>query len=285
MTQTTTAHASPSAATAILPSPFASRYEIRRLTEEDITVATAIVILTNVMNSPVWSVCYPHDKAQRCYDGLEKGEYLARHQIMDGHSFGVFDTHYQCRTDSAAAAGGAVHWDTSNKNATAEELDAQIDSPMVSVALSYDAHNTLDMARLMPLLEVLPLYGAIFHRLDITDPRDPPTFTATARGQILKRNATSTRLCAEGRGVTKKMANWLMEYAREQGYGFINIECFSEAVHHIWTTPSDTGMRGDCICAFHTEDYTEVDDQGRIILPFGDARQRLSRVYVALDAK
>jgi len=205
---------------------------------------------------------------------------------MDGQSFAVLDTQYEYRTKEAEAAGGKVLWDTSNPDATGEELDDLIDSPIVSVALSYDASNALDMPQLMPLLEVLPLYGAIFHRLDITDPRDPATFAATAHGQILKRNSTSTRKTADGKGITKKMANWLIAYAKERGYQAINIECFHEAVEHIWRNPTVPGTRGDRICAFRTEDYTEVDEKtGRIIEPFGNVRQRLSRVYLTLNAE
>ena len=283
--ETTTARGNQAATTPSYPSPFTSRYEIRRLTEKDIPIAHAIALHTNVFNSPIWPITYPNDKAQRCYSGFAKHcEYLFRHQIMDGHSFGVFDTEYQYRTKEAEAAGGKVLWDISKTEATADELDEQIDSPMVSVALSYDAHNALDMEQLMGLLELLPLYGAIFHRLDITDPRDPESLKVTARGQVLKRNATSTRTKAQNAGITKKMANWLMAYARDQGYGFINIECFSEAVGHIWTNPTDKTMRGDVICAFRTEDYTELDDKGRIIFPFNGVVQRLSRVYFALKA-
>lgn len=280
-TETTTARGSHAATT---PSPFTSRYEIRRLTEKDIPVAQAIVVHTNVFNSAIWPIAYPNDKAKRCYDGFAKPcEYLFRHQIMDGHSFGVFDTEYKYRTKEAEAAGGKVLWDITKTDATGDELDEQIDSPIMSVALSYDAHNAIDMEQLMGLLGLLPLYGAIFHRLDITDPRDPESLKVTARGQVLKRNATSTRTKAQNAGITKKMANWLMAYAREQGYGFINIECFSEAVNHIWTNPTDKTMRGDLICAFHTEDYTELDEQGRIFFPFNGAVQRMSRVYLALN--
>ena len=284
-TETSTSIASHAATTPSVPSPFTSRYEIRRLSEKDIPIALAIVLHTNVYNSPVWSVTYPNGKAQRCYSGFAKNcEYLVRHQITDGHCFGVFDTEYQYRTKEAEAAGGKVLWDPSKTDATGSELDEQIDSPMMSVALSYDAHNALDMEQLMPLLELLPLYGAIHHRLDTNDPRDPASFAVTARGQVLKRNATSTRTKAQHGGITKKMANWLMAYARDQGYGFINIECFSEAVNHIWTNPTDMTMRGDIVCAFHTEDYTEVDEKGRIIFPFNGAVQRMSRVYLALNA-
>jgi hypothetical protein len=266
------------------PSPFTSRFEIRRLTEKDIPVVSAILITTNLYDSPVWPICYPDNITQRCYEGVQAADYLVRHQINDGQSFGVFDTEYKYKTAEAEAAGGLVLWDETKLDATAQELDAQIDSPMVSIALSYDAHNALDMEKMGPLMAALPLFGPVYHRLEICDPRDQATLAVSGRGEVLKRNATSTRTSMNGLGVTKKMANWLMAYAKGEGYKHINIECIHDKVTYIWSNPVDKTMRGDVVSAFRTDDYTEVDDEGRIVLPFRGAKQRITKIYVTLNA-
>lgn len=279
---TSTASSPAVATTPSLPSPFKARYEIRRLSEKDLQVALAIVVHTNVFRSPIFALAQPEGKQQRCYDGLRLGAYLIEHQIASGHSFGVFDTEYQYRTAEAAAQGGAVLWDPTKLDATAEELDDQIDSPMMSVAVSYDGFNHLDMARLAPLLGLLPLYGTIFGRLNLLDPRDEATFTAKQPGEILMRNGTSTRAKAEGNKIMKLMANWLMAYAKEQGYRAMNIECFNEAVDKVWANPTTSGVRAQRICAFHADEYTEVDADGKLVNPFAPATSRLSRVWVTL---
>ena len=42
----------------------------------------------------------------------------------------------------------------------------QMDFPLVSVALSYDGSNPLDMQRLMALVEVLPLFGTLYEAFE-----------------------------------------------------------------------------------------------------------------------
>lgn len=270
------------ATTSTLPSPFPPRYEIRYLTEADIPIASAMVIHSNTYNSGVWSKCYPTDQAQRCYDGIPAADYLVRHQINSGMSFGVFDTQYQYRDPASASKGGALLWDSSKPNATADELEAQMDSPMVSIALSYDGFNHLDMEKLGPLIALLPLYGAIFHRLGITEPRDPKTFTATAPGQILMRNATATRTRAQGQGIMSGMANWLMAFAKEKGYKHINIEAFDAKVARVWLNPKTPSVTAVQTTALSTEDYTELDEQGNVWNPFLDAKEKCCRVWVTL---
>lgn len=43
-------------------------------------------------------------------------------------------------------------------------------------------------------------------------------------------------------------------------------------------------MRSDCVCAFNTADFTDVDKEGKIIYPFNGAAQKVSRVCLALNA-
>jgi hypothetical protein len=204
-------------------------------------------------------------------------------QIASGHSFGVVDTQYQYRTPEAAAAGGAVLWDRNAIDATAEQLDEQIDSPLVSIALSYDDFHHMPEEFVAPVIEILPLFGAIYARFAILEPRDLSKMEATDFGQHLMRNGTSTRLSSEGKGIMKKTTNWLIEYAKAHGFRTITLEAFNEAVNHVWTNPSADVLRVDRTCAFHTTDYTEVDADGRIINPFGSAKTGVSRIVVTLQ--
>jgi hypothetical protein len=285
-TETVTKTANDIATSHDLPSPFSSRYEIRRLTEKDVPVAAAIMLHTNIFSSTVWTHVYPEHSTRLniIYDGIPAADYLVRHQVLSGHSFGVFDTEYKYRTSSAKAASGELQWDLTNRpNLTAEELDAQIDSPIMSIALSYDGFNPLDMSQLADLIGLLPLYGAIFHRFDTTDPRDPESYKPTAEKQILMRNSTSTRVPAQGLGIMSKMANWLMLYAQKQGFKHINIEAFSEVVGQVWRNPKGKGMSATEPTAFRVEDFKAVNEKGEIYRPFGEkCVQRVCRVFVNL---
>lgn len=76
------------------PTHLPTRYEVRQLTTEHIPWASAIVVHSNVFCSPVWAVCYPTGQTARAQSGIQAADYLVRHQIESGMSFGVFDTEY-----------------------------------------------------------------------------------------------------------------------------------------------------------------------------------------------
>ncbi|OQV02471.1 hypothetical protein CLAIMM_07667 [Cladophialophora immunda] len=272
-----------SAATATNPTNLPPRYEIRRLTEEHIAWAKAIVLHSNIFYSPVWPVCYPEAKTARMYRASHAADYLVRHQIGSGHSFGVFDLEYQFKR-AESKPDGKLYWDLEDTTLDKDQLLEQMDFPLVSVALAYDGFHELDMEKIGPLVECLPLFGTIYHVLGASDPRDEASWKPTGERQVLMRNATSTRHDAEGKGVMKGLAQFLMRYAAEQGFRAIQIECLADAVHKVWSQPPPP-FKSTVICEFYTQEYeeeVEVDGVKTKIRPFGEAKQRATKVYCEL---
>jgi hypothetical protein len=82
----------------------------------------------------------------------------------------------------------------------------------------------------------------------------------------------------------RKLANWLMRYAREQGFRGIQIECMADAVTHVWSHPPRP-FKGTVVSEFQAEEYSEeqeVDGVKQQINPFGAAKQRFTTCYVDL---
>jgi hypothetical protein len=242
------------------------------------------VLHSNLFYSPVWPVVYPDNKTARLYQGYAAGEYLIRHQIESGHSFGVFDLEYQFKR-AESRPDGKLYWDMQDTTLDADQLLAQMDFPLVSVAMAYDGIHALDMARLMPLIECLPLFGTIYHTLETLDTRPEASWKPTAEKQLLLRNATSTRHDAEGKGVMKALAQFLMRYAHGQGFRAIQIECLSDAVTKVWSQPPPP-FKSTLVCEFNTaelEEEQDVDGVKTKVKPFGEnCRQRTTKIYCEL---
>lgn len=273
-----------SVATATNPSDMPARYEIRRLTEKDMSWASALVMHANSFHSPIWPVTYPENLVRRTYAGYQKAEYLMRHQIESGHSFGIFDLEYQYKTDEARKQEGKLYWDLDNEDVTSAQLLEQMDFPLVSVAMAYDGCKPLDMAKLSELIEVLPAFASLYHGLEVLDSRDPESWKAKGPKEVLLRNATATRHDYEGQRLMRKMANWLMRYANELGFRAIQIECAADAVNWVWTHPPAPFTATE-VAAFNTHEYheeKEVDGVKKEVNPFGAAKQRVSKVFVEL---
>ena len=272
-----------SVATASNPTNLPARYEIRKLTEEHVPWVTAIVMHSNIFHSPVWSKTYPDDKAARLYACFDKADWFMRHQVKSGHSFGVFDLDYKFKREESKATHGKLYWDSKNTSLGTDELVEQMDFPLVSVALSYDQTNPLVDEELGPLIALLPLFGTAYHILEELDPRDS-AWKATAPGQVLMRNATSTRRDAEGLGLMKRLAQFLMRYAAEQGFRGIQIEAFQDRVEKVWMEPPPP-FKGNQISFFNTWEYTEdqeVDGKVQKVYVYGDGRQKITKIYVDL---
>jgi hypothetical protein len=260
------------------------RYEIRELTSADADFIKAIVIHTNMFYSPIWPNQYPEDKTARVYRGFAAADYLIQHQIDSGHSFGVFDTEYRFKREESKPHG-KLYWDLNDTSADKDKLAEQMDFPLMSVAMSYDGINAIDMARMGPLIECLPTFGNVYHTLEVLDPRPPESWKATGPHQVLMRNATSTRHEAEGKGLMKALAQFLMNYAYEQGFRGIQIECAADAVTYVWSNPPKP-YKGTIISEFHTDTLTdEVEENGikKQVKPFLDTvHQRCTKVYCDL---
>ena len=267
------------------PSSLKPRYEIRRLEVEHIPWATAIVCHSNGFHSSVFPLIYPDDMTGRVFKMLPAADYLIRHQITSGLSFGVWDTEYEYKTEEARKLGGKLYWDPEEPRiekeqgmkASGEKLLAQMDIPLVSVALSYDAINALDMAKMQDLIACLPHFGIIYGTLVGLDKRDPASWEATGPGQVLFRNATSTRRDYEGEGIMASLARWLMREAAQRGYRGIQIECVADAVTHVWTKAEEP-FKGGVVCEFLAEEWTDEDGK----YAFAPAKQRISKCYVDL---
>jgi len=267
-----------------IPTDLPSRYEIRRLTPADQTAATAILCHSNTFYSSVFTVVYPHQKAKRFSAFIETASYLVRHQIESGHCFGVFDIEYVFRSPSSAAAHGAFTHDPgdADADADAESILAAMDFPLVSVALSYDAAYPLDWEQLMPLINTVPIFGTIYATLVALDQRDPSSWHATGPKQVLMRNGTSTRHDYEGKGIMAGLARWVMRYAAREGFKGIQIECLADAVTHVWANPPSP-FTGGVVAEFKTETYEEKDEEtGEMRNPFGEAKQRVTKIYAHL---
>jgi hypothetical protein len=266
-----------------VPTNLPPRYEIRQLTEKHIPWASAIIIHSNIFCSPLWTAIYPDGRTARAYRAMAVADYLVRHQITSGLSFGVFDTEYQFKKAESEATDGKLYWDETDLDADQEKLLSQMDFPLCSVALSYDGINGLDMEKLMPLIQVLPAFSTIYHTLETLDPRDPESWKPKHPHEVLMRNATSTRADYEGQGFMKKLAHYLMRHAASLGFRGIQIECAHDAVTHTWLHPPEP-FKAQLISSFRTETYEEDadDESGKKVNPFGEAKQLLTKVFVTL---
>ncbi|GAB7345757.1 hypothetical protein MBLNU457_4026t1 [Dothideomycetes sp. NU457] len=265
-----------------IPTNLPSRYQVRRLTPADQTAATAILCHSNTFYSSVFTVVYPYDKTMRFSAFMKTASYLVQHQIESGHSFGVFDTEYVYRSPSSAATHGAFTHDPNDPNADADSILAAMDFPLVSVALSYDAANPLDMEQLMPLINTVPIFGTVYAALGALDQRDPKSWVATGPKQVLMRNGTSTRHDYEGKGIMAGLARWVMRYAAREGFRGVQIECLADAVTHVWANPP-APFSGGVVAEFDTETYQETDEEtGGLRKPFGQAKQKVTKIYVHL---
>lgn len=256
-----------------------NRYEIHKLEPKHLPWAKAIITHSNVFHSPVWPAIYPENKTQRAYALFSACDYMMAHQIASGLSYGVFDTQYKFKRAESAASGGALYWDAeASPEATAEELLAQMDFPLVSIAMALDQFNPLDESRLGSLIASLPFYGDLEHQFSTLDTREASSWKATSPGQVMLRNGTSTRADYEGAGVMKELAHFLMRRAAEEGFRGISIECLHDAVCHVWMNPP-TPFKARLIARFNVNEYQRDGEDGKA---YPDVDQLASRVFVEL---
>ncbi|KAF7587964.1 hypothetical protein BBP40_006472 [Aspergillus hancockii] len=259
------------------PFSLTPRFEIRKLGPEHQDWANAIVIHSNVFCSPVWPKIYPENKTKRLYDSFTASDYLISHQIASGLSYGIFDLEYMYKYPGSAATNGKLHWDFSDESATKEQLVEQMDFPLVSVAMSYNGANPLDMERLKPLFASLPLFPVIIQRLIERDSRGE----VKDHEGVLMRNGTSTRADYEGFGLMKKMAHWLMGEAARMGFKGIEIPCFHDAVIGVWENPP-APFRAEIVAVTNFKDEEVVGEDGKIEKPYTHVDQRAAKIYVTL---
>lgn len=253
------------------------RYEIRTLGPEHSQWANAVVMHGTAFSSPVWSKIYTDDKTRLCYDLFRLGAYLIDHQINSGLSLGIFDKEYTFKRPDSAATGGKLHWDLGDRTADETKLLEQMDFPLVSVAMAFDSYDAIDMARLSPLLEVMPLLGERSKILAARDTRDPASWEATGPRQVLSRNSTATRAGEEGKGFMGILARHMMRKSAAEGFRGIQIQCLHDAVCRVWSRPPEP-FRGEIVARFHCGE----DEDEEVRRKFRGSVQEIAKVYVTL---
>lgn len=240
------------------------------------------MVHSNMLHSPVWPNLYPKDLTGRIMGTFEAVTYLVEHQVSSGLSYGVFDDEYVYKTAEAEKVGGKLYWDAKEKGsddvkAESKRLLEQMDLPLVSIALSYDGTNALDMEKMGPLMACLPHFGLIYDILAEGDPRDPKSWKAKGPGEVLMRNATSTRCDHEGKSVMSGMARWLMREAAAKGYRGIQIECLADAVTYVWSHPEEP-FKGGVVSEFQLAEWKNEKGEEA----FAPTKQRATTCYVEL---
>jgi hypothetical protein len=84
----------------------------------------------------------------------------------------------------------------------------------------------------------------------------------------------------------KNLAHFVMRYAELNGFRGIQIECAHDKVNWVWTNPPSP-YEAITVSEFNTWDIEEDEEvdgvkTGKKVKPFGEARQRLTKVYVNL---
>ncbi|ORY65439.1 uncharacterized protein BCR38DRAFT_457594 [Pseudomassariella vexata] len=254
-----------------------SRYEIRTLGPEHSDWANAIVMHSTSFASPVWSKIYSEGKTGMCYSMFKVGAHLINHQIESGLSLGIFDKEYKFKRPESVATGGKLYWNLNDESADEVALLEQMDFPLVSVAMAYDSSNPLDMARITPLVEIMPLLGVRNRILQERDTRDPKSWQATGPGQVLFRNATATKAGEEGRGLMKLLAQYMMRKSAAEGFRGIQIQCLHDAVNHVWSQPPEP-FKGEVVAKFNCAS----DEDEEVRRSFQGSNQDITKVYVTL---
>ncbi|KAK9314000.1 hypothetical protein V1522DRAFT_412597 [Lipomyces starkeyi] len=257
-------------------------FEIRKLDPVHTTWANAIFSHSNTFYASIkWSLTKPENQTAFCYKLFRGADYLIRHQIDSGMSFGIFDTTYKYKHSESAELEGKLYWDESDLDATNEQLLAQMDFPLVSIAMSYDAYNPPDMTKMADFMDASPLFGIFFGELEARDARDSAKRKVEGPHKVLQRNGTSTRADYGAQGLMKKLAQWLMHEATGRGYIGIEIPCAHDAVIKAWLNPPSP-FKASVVSKFDAKTY-EKEVDGHMIKPFAPSEQVGARIYVSLQ--
>jgi hypothetical protein len=260
-----------------------SRYEVRVLNESHIDWALAIVCHSNTFHSPLWTPIYSQkdSKSNPCTIIYRTARYLVEHQIATGLSLGVFDKEYKFKRPESEATGGALYWDLDDNTADGPTMLAQMDFPLVSVALALDAFEPLDLSRLGDFFAALPEFPILYGALGAGDQRDKDSWEPKALGEVVQRNATSTRAEYEGERIMKRLAHTLMHRAYADGFRGIQIECAHPAVTHVWSHPPEP-YKGEVISKVDCMSFEHKEEDGTVSYPFRPAELTCTKVYVTL---
>jgi len=261
-----------------------SRYEIRPLDLAHADWVNALLYQSNVFHSPLWVPILGDNRPKTPFAFLRASRYLVEHQLKSGYSLGVFDKEYEYKRPESAATGGRLYWESDDSDSA--ELDQatlleRMDFPLVSVALSYDSIDPLDMSKLADFFEILPAFPALHMGLAAHDRRDAASWEAKGPREVLFRAATSTHPSYEGRGLMKGLAHALMRQAADQGFRGIQIETAHDAVTHVWKNPPPP-FEGEIVSSINTHTYELTNDEGVKSYPLRPATLDICKIYVKL---
>ncbi|KAH8674158.1 hypothetical protein BX600DRAFT_457126 [Xylariales sp. PMI_506] len=259
------------------------RYQIRKLGPEHSEWVCAIIAHCNVFSSPLWTARYTEGLTARCYETNEKSKYLVDHQINSGLSFGIFDLEYQFRRPESTVTGGKLYWNEGDLDADSDKLLEQMDFPLLSVALAYDSHNSLDREKMAPRIAMQPEALIIYKRFTELDQRDPASWQADGPGQVLFRNATATKVGEEGKGFMKALAYHLMRESAKEGFRAIAIDCAHAAVAKVWSNPP-APFKADVVTQFNTFDLEVINEAGEKTYPLRPANVDITKILLHLKA-
>ncbi|KAL2818671.1 hypothetical protein BJX63DRAFT_429170 [Aspergillus granulosus] len=244
------------------------RYQIRPLTLCHLQWTKAIFVHANTSPSSIWPTLQPGNQTVLAYRQFHAVDYLMQHMIRSGMSFGVFDTEYKYRFPSSAKTGGQLYWDEKDETATTDHLLQQMDFPLVSIALSYDAAEPPDEAEIQEYYDIVPVVREMLGYLESLVPSSARKgYAGAGRGKALMRRATATRGDYEGQGIMKGMAWWLMGEAKRRGYEVIEIPIGHPAVRRVWENPPKP-FRAVVMAEFVVGDYEVVDGEGKKTRPY-----------------
>jgi hypothetical protein len=209
----------------------------------------------------VWARLYPDEQTKRTYDTFEAARSLMALNIASGLSYGVFDTNYQFKRPESATEGGKLYWDTANLDATGADLIEQMDFPLVSIAMAYDAGDpTRDGSEWAPLVACHPRFATMFHI--IMEGENKPK----SKGQVIERGGTSTRHDYEGRGLAKAMGQFVLYQWANEGFRIMQMGAANQGVVNIFMNPP-APFKGEIAARMKTLEYEEEAD-GEKIRPF-----------------
>lgn len=270
------------------PFPADSRYEIRRLTTPtDALWAAAITAQSLIFRSPILSKVYT--PSATLFDfWLNKQLPLIANRMSPSWSLslGVFDLEHKYSTEEARKTGGKFDWNTwpddetkmrELENMTLDEILRRMDFPLVAVALSYDGFLPSNKTAMKEFKTALPEAASLVDALENRDPRDAESRKPTELRQLLRRNATSTKLGYEGKGIAKKLTYFLMDEARRQGFQEMLVDSIHPGVTQI-VSNAPAPYSAYVVTALTTDDIK--DEYGRRML--GDVKQTICRILVDL---
>jgi hypothetical protein len=77
-----------------------------------------------------------------------------------------------------------------------------------------------------------------------------------------------------------KLARWQMHEAAHQGFRAIRIECFHDAVNHVWTNPPEP-YQATVVSSLNVKGMEEERD-GKVVKPYLHLDQLATKVFVTL---